>query len=204
MSLPSEFIYLQDVDSSINQDMRYFSENNFMGARITGYEAAVCITLRKIAAALSDIQKQLAKQSLGLKVFDCYRPQMAVDEFVVWSQNSADQKMKHLYYPNVNKADFFKLGYISNQSAHTRGSAVDLTIIELETQQELNMGTRFDFMDEMSHSLTERVQGEARKNRLLLRKLMMKAGFEPLETEWWHFRYINEPFPETYFNFPVK
>jgi len=204
MSLPSGFVYLNDINSNIIQEMKYFTSDNFIGRKIKGYEAPVCITLKEIANALSGIQASLEPKGLGLKVFDCYRPQMSVDEFVIWSQDLTDQKMKASHYPNIDKRDFFKLQYVAAKSAHTRGSAVDLTIIDRVTKVEFDMGTPFDFMDGLSHPLNESITGVAKENRLLLRSLMVEAGFEPLETEWWHFRYIEEPFPESYFNFPIK
>lgn len=203
-SLPDGFVYLNDIDSSIIQDMKYFTPDNFIGRPMPGYEAAVCITLEVVAIALSEIQKELISQDLSLKVFDCYRPQLTVNEFIAWSERENDEIMKSLYYPHITKADFFKLGYVNARSAHSRGSAVDLTLVDLTRHEELDMGTRFDFMDETSHPLSKNIIGHAKANRLFLRDLMLKAGFEPLETEWWHFRYIAEPFPDTYFNFPIK
>jgi len=203
-TLPKKFVYLADMDASIIQDIKYFKPDNFTGRPVVGYEADKCITLEEIALALSAIQKELIGQALSLKVFDGYRPQSAVDSFSAWTKDEDDQLMKSLYYPNISKADFFKLGYISEQSAHTRGSGIDLTLFDLETKLDLDMGTRFDFMDETSHPFSNKILGLAKNNRLYLRELMLAAGFEPLETEWWHFKYINEPYPDTYFNFPIK
>lgn len=145
-----------------------------------------------------------SKDGLGLKVFDGYRPQITVDEFIRWSKDSNDQKMKTQYYPNINKADFFKLGYVATKSGHTRGSTVDLTIVDLKTNQELDMGTHFDFMDELSHPFNHSVTIKQYQNRQRLNQIMTKYGFIPLNTEWWHFTLKNEPFIDTYFNFPVK
>lgn len=203
MTLKSGFVYLRDIDSSIIEDIRYATCDNITGRPVMGYQKQVCITLEVVANALSAIQKELIPQSLSLKVFDCYRPQSSVNEFIAWTQDESDQLMKSLYYPAIEKSELFSAGYFSKKSAHTRGSAVDLTIVDLNTRDELDMGTRFDFMDEMSHSLSDKVFGQAKENRMLLRSLMIKAGFEPLQTEWWHFRYINEPFPDTYFDFPI-
>lgn len=200
--LPPGFVYLNDIDPTIIQDIRYFTEDNFIGRPITSYHAHRCILTLPAANALKDIQNQLKTQSLSLKVFDCYRPQSAVDDFLTWSQAPNDQKMKPLYYPNVNKADLFKLGYLAAKSAHSRGSTVDLTIVELPSKKELDMGTHFDFLDESSH--TYNAQGLALKNRLFLRDLMEKAYFIPYDKEWWHFTLKEEPFSATYFNFAVK
>jgi D-alanyl-D-alanine dipeptidase len=152
------------------------------------------------------VQQELNQEGMGLKVFDGYRPQRSVNEFVRWSQDKQDQKMKAQFYPNVNKADFFKLRYVAEQSGHTRGSTVDLTIIDLKTHQELDMGTHFDFMDELSHPFNPAVGEIPYKNRQRLNQIMNQYGFIALtheDTEWWHFTLQNEPFTETYFNFPV-
>lgn len=203
-ALPQGFVYLKDVDSTIIQDIKYFTADNFIGKPVKGYEAPTCILTEQAAKALSILQQSLKDKQLSLKVYDCYRPQMAVDNFIVWSKDIKDQKMKAEYYPNVNKADFFKLGYVAEKSSHTRGSTVDITLVHLTDKQELNMGTHFDYMDELSHPSSDRIHGQAKTNRLLLQKLMQESGFSPLETEWWHFTLKNEPYPNTYFNFLVK
>ena len=207
MALPTGFVYLKDVDSSILQDVKYFTHNNFIGRPIQGYAAAECILTQEAAHALSKLQQQLLPQHLSLKVYDCYRPQAAVNDFIAWSKDASDQKMKKDYYPRVNKANLFKLGYIAEESGHTRGSTVDLTLVHLPTHGgasfEMNMGTHFDFMDELSHPLNPNIHDEARKNRLFLRSMMQKVGFEPYDQEWWHFTFKNEPYPDTYFDFPV-
>lgn len=205
--LPKNFVHLKDFASSIQQDIRYFTHNNFIGNPLPGYEDSVCILTQPTAEALSKIQNELNNKNLGLKVFDGYRPQMTVDEFVRWSQDINDQKMKATYYPNVNKVDFFKLNYLAAKSGHTRGSTVDLTIIDLKTHQELDMGTHFDFMDELSNPFNQSVTRKQYENRQLLGQAMAKYGFIPhneKDTEWWHFTLQNEPFPNTYFNFPIK
>ncbi len=205
MALPNDFVYLKEIDPSIIQDMKYFTHDNFIGRPIAGYESPRCILTRQAAMALANVQKKLNEQSLSLKVFDCYRPQTAVNDFIAWSKDAADQKMKSHYYPRVNKADVFTLGYVAEKSSHSRGSTVDLSIVHLnEPSKELAMGTHFDFMDELSHALSEHIQGEPRNNRLMLRDLMQQAGFIPYEKEWWHFTLKEEPFPETYFDFPVR
>jgi D-alanyl-D-alanine dipeptidase len=205
MALPDNFVYLEDVDPSIIQEIKYFTHDNFIGRPIAGYETARCILTRPAALALTKIQKQLQSQSLSLKVFDCYRPQTAVNDFIKWSQDASDQKMKATYYPRINKADVFTLGYVAEKSGHTRGSTVDLTIVRVDHQSinELAMGTHFDFMDERSHYFSDHIQNESRENRQLLRTVM-QTDFEPYDMEWWHFTLKNEPFPETYFDFAVK
>jgi zinc D-Ala-D-Ala dipeptidase len=227
-NLPSGFVYLRDIDPSIRQDIRYATSHNFIGRPIRGYQAGECILTRPAATALAKVQKELLQSGLSLKVFDCYRPQMAVDEFIAWSRQTNDQKMKAEFYPRVDKADFFKLGYVAEQSGHSRGSTMDLTIVPLlyppprpyhEGQTlvsciasypqrfpdaGVDMGTGFDCMDEWSHPDSRAINTVAWYNRLILKTLMEKYGFEPLDTEWWHFTLKNEPYPKTYFNFPVS
>ena len=202
--LPPHFVYLKDVAPTIEQDIRYFTSNNFVGHPITGYEKPTCILTANAAIALAKVEKSLNKVGLGIKVFDCYRPRVAVDEFVAWSYDFNDQKMKQEYYPRIDKSQLFALNYISNQSGHTRGSTVDLTIINLLTNKELNMGTHFDFLDPRSNSFSNEITAMQFKNRLLLRSVMQKYGFLGIKTEWWHFTLKNEPYPDSYFNFSVN
>jgi zinc D-Ala-D-Ala dipeptidase len=224
---PEDFVYLREVAPSVHQDIRYATPHNFIGKPIHGYQAAECILTRRAAEALAKVQQELSQSGLSLKVFDCYRPQMAVDEFIAWSQNPKDQAMKQEFYPRVNKADFFTLGYVAAKSGHSRGSTVDLTIVPLNAAAPksykngqtlrscigpylqrfpdagVDMGTGFDCMDELSHNDSEAVNTVAFYHRLMLQKLMEKYGFNPLQEEWWHFTLKNEPFPQTYFNFPI-
>ena len=204
--LPAGFVYLQDIDPTIIQEMRYFTDNNFVGRRIDGYEAGKCILTREAAMALQTVQQRLASSGYGLKVYDCYRPQRAVEDFIRWSADPSDQKMKQEYYPHLQKPDLFTKGYIATRSAHTRGSTVDLTIVSIKipgSPKEIEMGTHFDYLDELSHPLTFKVAAPFRANRLMLRKVMQQAGFLPYDKEWWHFTLGNEPFPDTWFDFPV-
>lgn len=203
MALPSEFVYLKDIDKSIIQNIKYFTCDNFIGRPIKGYKKPTCILTQKAAVSLSKIQQQLKLKSLSLKIYDCYRPQVAVDDFIAWSLDIYDQKMKNAYYPNIDKANLIKL-YIAEKSSHTRGSTVDLTIVSLKTGKELDMGTHFDYMDNQSHVFAENITREAKNNRLFLRNIMKKMGFKPYDSEWWHFTLKEEPFPNTYFNFFVK
>jgi D-alanyl-D-alanine dipeptidase len=196
-ALPAGFVYLKDIDPTIIQDIKYYSTDNFVGRRIKGYDAPKCILTYETALALSKLQSQLRQKAMGLKVYDCYRPSMAVDDFITWSHDTHEQQQKKKYYPLIDKANFFKLGYVASKSGHSRGSTVDLTLVDLD------MGTHFDFMDERSHTLNAKVSSHIRRNRLLLRAMMVDAGFSPIETEWWHFTFKSEPFPRTYFNFPV-
>jgi D-alanyl-D-alanine dipeptidase len=227
-TLPGEFVYLRTVDPSIQQDIRYAGYHNFIGRPIKGYEAAECILTKPAAEALHQIQMELKETSLSLKVYDCYRPQMAVADFIAWSKLPDQQQMKAEFYPRVNKADFFKLGYVAAKSGHTRGSTMDLTIVPIPTTKQENyqsgqkltacfadygqrfqdnsidMGTGFDCMDILAHNDNENIDPVAYQNRLLLRYLMEKHGFSAYEPEWWHFTLKNEPYPKTYFNFAVR
>lgn len=205
--LPKDFVYLTDLYPDMVIDMRYFGDDNFIGSPIEGYKRPVCIISRAAARALGQVQETLREFGLGLKVFDAYRPQMAVDHFVRWAGDLDDVKMKSRYYPHVKKKDLFKDGYIASRSGHTRGSTIDLTIVDMDVEgspRELDMGTPFDFFSTSSWGRSPAVSGQARANRLLLQSLMVRAGFRPYEREWWHFTLEDEPFPETYFNFPVE
>lgn len=207
-ALPAGFVYLNDVDNSIIQDMRYYSANNFTGRPVPGYAAPKCILTYQAAFALHKLQERLKKQNLGLKVYDCYRPRQAVDYFIKWSRNPREQEMKLDYYPRVNKADLFKLGYVSKQSAHSRGSTVDLSLVQFigpdKHATDVPMGTHFDYLDPSSHPFAKHITYRAKKNRMRLRMWMEQAGFKPMSTEWWHFTLRNEPFVKQSFNFPVR
>lgn len=153
---PKDFVYLKNWIPSIQEDVRYYTNNNFIGRPIPGYKKPVCILTKSAAHALLNIQKILSEKNLGLKVYDCYRPQMAVDAFVKWSQDPQDQVMKASYYPRIDKTELFQRNYIAYRSSHTRGSTVDLTIVDLNTDKSLDMGTPFDFMDPLSHPSCQR------------------------------------------------
>jgi D-alanyl-D-alanine dipeptidase len=170
---------------------------------IDGYQAARVYITRPAAEALAAVQAELASFGLGLKVFDAYRPQRAVDHFVRWAENLDDAVMKDRYYPDVDKANLFRDGYIAARSGHSRGSTVDLTIIDAASGDELDMGTPWDFFDPSSAPLSAAVFAEQRANRMLLRSLMLKYNFQPLAEEWWHFTLAEEPYPNTYFDFPI-
>lgn len=184
-------------------DMRYAGRENFVGRPIDGYAAPVCILSRPAADALARVQAQLAPFGLGLKVFDCYRPARAVADFARWARDPADQARKADYYPNVDKSRLFELGYIAEKSGHSRGSTVDLTIVDLRTGAELDMGAPYDLFDTRSWPSEPTIAPAPRANRLLLQSVMVSNGFRPLKEEWWHFTLRNEPHPETYFDFPV-
>lgn len=201
---PEDFVYLLDLEPSIKIELRYFSNNNFIGQPIDGYHRSTIIVSKPTAIALQKVQNDLEKKGLGLKIFDAYRPQQAVNHFVRWAKVLNDTLMKQSYYPDVPKSELFKRGYIASKSGHSRGSTVDLTLIDLDTGNELDMGSPYDFFGVQSHPFYKKITDEQRKNRMLLRRVMLKNGFKPYENEWWHFTLRDEPFPNQYFDFPVK
>jgi D-alanyl-D-alanine dipeptidase len=225
--LPAGFVYLADIDPSIVQDVRYAGAHNFVGRPIAGYEAAECILTEKAARALARVQAQIAPKKLSLIVWDCYRPTRATADFIRWSKQPDDTKTKAEFYPRIDKSRIFELGYLSTRSAHSRGSTVDLGIMPLGgtvpaydptaplvpctagpvqryPDGALDFGTGYDCMDELSATLHPQIKGEPRRNRLLLRDLMVAAGFRPYRREWWHFELIDEPFPDKSFDFPIR
>ena len=206
-SLPSGFVYLNDVAPDIMLDIRYASADNFIGKPIDGYVKPVAITTRKTALALKNAQADFKRFGLGLKVFDAYRPQRAVDHFVRWAKDWHDTLMKSKYYPQVAKQDLFQEDYIAAKSGHSRGSTVDVTLSYLEANglaHELDMGTGFDFFDPRSWPEYPELTAAQRANRMLLQVVMEKHGFKPYPKEWWHFTLKQESYPDTYFNFNVE
>ena len=201
---PDDFVYLLDLEPSIKIELRYFSNNNFIGQPIDGYHRSTIIVSKPTAIALQKVQNDLEKKGLGLKIFDAYRPQQAVNHFVRWAKVLNDTLMKQIYYPDVPKSELFKRGYIASKSGHSRGSTVDLTLIDLDTGNELDMGSPYDFFGVQSHPFYKKITDKQGKNRMLLRRVMLKNGFKPYENEWWHFTLRDEPFPNQYFDFPVK
>ena len=202
--LPPGFVDAAAVVDGLVVDMRYFGDNNFVGQRIDGYERPRCLLSVPAVNALAAIERDLAANGLGLKVFDCYRPQRAVAHFVRWAQRIDDLKHKREFYPDVDKRDLFKDGYISDRSGHSRGSTLDLTLVRRADGRELDMGSPFDFFSPKSWPSDRSVSGEAQKNRARLAGAMTRGGFRPYDKEWWHFTLVNEPFPDTYFDFPVR
>lgn len=202
--LPKGFSYVKDIAPTIKKELRYCSHNNFLGVPVDGYEESVLITSTKTAKALKKVQDQLFKKGLSLKVFDAYRPQTAVNHFVRWARIPNDTLTKKDYYPTLNKRNLFKLGYIATKSGHSRGSSIDLTIVNLKTDKELDMGSPYDFFGKISHPYYPKLTKLQKQNRMLLRKVMLANGFRPYKNEWWHFTLNNEPFPKTYFDFPIK
>ena len=205
-ALPPGFAYADTVIPDLEVELRYFSRDNFIGVPIDGYEASRVITTRLASAALAGVQSDLSQFGLGLKVFDAYRPQSAVDHFVRWASDLTDTTMKAAYYPQVSKDRLFAEGYISARSGHSRGSTVDLTVVDLRdsSRPELDMGSPYDFFGVESWPLHDNLTEVQRANRLMLRTVMVRHGFRSYEKEWWHFTLIREPFPDRYFEFPVR
>jgi D-alanyl-D-alanine dipeptidase len=201
--LPADFVSLSDVEPHIALDLRYAGPNNFTGARVPGYEAASCWLTRPAAEALARVQADLRAEGLGLRVLDCYRPQRAVDAFVRWSRAPDVPASKARHYPNVAKDRLFAEGYIAARSGHSRGSTVDLTLADAEGRA-LDLGTEFDFFDPRAASDSRDVPDAARALRERLRAAMERRGFRPYAPEWWHFTLASEPYPETYFDAPVR
>ncbi|MER6012790.1 M15 family metallopeptidase [Streptomyces bluensis] len=224
---PKDFVALRTIDPTIPQDIRYFTRHNFVGDRITGYTQPLCILTRPAAEALHKAQMKLLKQGYTLKVYDCYRPQRAVDHFVRWAKDLDDQRMKTEFYPQVDKTRLFTDGYIAEKSGHSRGSTVDLTLVKLPARptrpyipgeplvpcyaprserfpdNSVDMGTGYDCFDTRSHTDDPRTTGQQRTNRQLLKGTLEALGFVNLPEEWWHFTYKPESYPDTYFDFPV-
>ncbi|MCL7754746.1 M15 family metallopeptidase [Polaribacter sp. Z022] len=203
-SLPNKFVFLSDVDDTILYELKYFSNHNFIGKKIDGYLTNKVILTNETALALKKVQQILLKKNLSLKIFDAYRPQQSVNHFVKWAKEIDDTKMKNEFYPDVPKSELFKRGYIASKSGHSRGSTVDLTIVNLKTGKELDMGSPFDFFGIQSHPFYKNIGILQKRNRKYLRKIMIENGFKPYDNEWWHFTLKNEPFPNTYFNFLIK
>ena len=192
------FSALKSVTPSAIFDMRYFGHNNFLGRPVQGYSKPICYLSNEAASALKAVEISLKKEQLQLLIFDCYRPQCSVDDFILWAKDINDTKMKAIYYPNVQKKDLFKEGYIAARSGHSRGSTVDLTI------EGLDMGTPFDFFDPSSHTLSPTITAQQQRNRLYLKKVMEANGFKNYAAEWWHYTLKDEPFKKRYFDFEVK
>jgi D-alanyl-D-alanine dipeptidase len=202
--LPEGFVYVKELIPNLRTDLRYSSSNNFMGKPVDGYIKPKCILTKKATEALKKVQDEFERLGFGLLVYDAYRPQQAVDEFVVWSKDSTDTKMKVQFYPNINKKDLFQEGYIAIKSGHSRGSTVDLSIVSLKTGHILDLGGTYDLFDKKSWIEYNAISRNQKAIRLMLQRRMVKHGFKPYEKEWWHFTLVKEPYPDTYFDFPVK
>ncbi|MCC8356832.1 MAG: M15 family metallopeptidase [Oscillospiraceae bacterium] len=202
--LPEGFVYLDEWIEDCIIDAKYAGTDNFIGRPIAGYERPLVVASRQVAEGCVRAANILRPQGYILKVYDAFRPQRAVDDFCRWGEDEADQRRKPIHYPNIEKMKMFDEGYIDRKSAHTRGTAVDLTLVDIETHQELDMGSIFDFMDVRSWPDYPNLTPAQRKNRDTLRSAMLSSGFEPLENEFWHYNISPEPHPDTYFDFPIK
>lgn len=211
-----QFVNLAEAVPDVILEIRYYSTYNFIGTRVDGYLEPVALLTRRAADSLRAVSDDLKKQGYRLKVYDAYRPQCAVDHFVRWASDANDTLMKRYFYPNLPKSVLFGQGFIARRSGHTRGSTVDLTLFDMATEKEVDMGGTFDWFGPESYPSfggnphtgqyrpNNRITAEQFNNRMILRKAMQQHGFRPVGTEWWHFTLINEPFPNTYFTFPVK
>ena len=200
----SGFVLLSDYVPHIIQEIRYFSTYNFIGDRIDGYEEPCALLTKEAARALKAVSNELFVQGYRLKVFDAYRPACAVKHFVLWGIEDQDIRMKPYFYPDLQKQELFLKGYIARQSSHSRGSAVDLTLLDMKTGKELDMGSPFDLFSEVSHPDYKGITEAQYENRMILQRAMVRNGFLSLSVEWWHFSLKDEPYPDTYFEFPVS
>jgi len=227
-TMPDSFVDVGTRIPSILLDMRYYGPHNFIGERVEGYNAPKCLLTREAAAALAMVQKELEAQSLSLKVYDCYRPQRAVDHFVRWAKDMNDTKTMKEFYPTIKKRDLLRKAYIGARSGHSRGSSVDLTIVPLPAPEQpmyqtgdalqecylpeekrfkdnsIDMGTGYDCFHELSHTSNRKIGKKQHNNRMLLKSIMEKHSFKNYKKEWWHFTLRGEPFPKTYFDFAVE
>ena len=201
---PSGFVLLSDYVPHIVQEIRYFSSYNFIGERIDGYEEPCALLTIEAARALKAVSNEMMVQGYRLKIFDAYRPACAVKHFVLWGIEDQDVRMKPYFYPDLEKQSLFAEGYIAKLSSHSRGSTVDLTLLDMKTGKEVDMGSPFDLFSPVSRPDYRGITEEQYANRMNLQRVMVRNGFKPIDCEWWHFTLENEPYPETYFEFPVS
>ena len=200
----SDFVLLTDVVPDVILEIRYYSTYNFVGDRIDGYEEPLAFLTKEAAAALKEVSDELMAKGYRLKIYDAYRPQKAVTHFMNWALDPDDARMKEYFYPELEKNVLFPQGYIAEHSGHSRGSTVDLTLFDMATEKEADMGGTFDYFGRLSHPDYKDITEEQYANRMILREAMMAHGFKPLVEEWWHFTLKDEPYPNTYFTFPVN
>ena len=200
----SDFVLLSDAVPDAILEIRYYSTYNFVGERIDGYEEPCALLTKEAAKALKQVSDELILKGYRLKIYDAYRPQMAVMHFMNWAKDVSDTCMKRYFYPELDKSVLFDQGYIAEKSGHSRGSTVDLTLFDMNIEKEVDMGGTFDYFGELSHPDYKQITDEQYENRMILRNVMLAHGFKPLDEEWWHFTLKDEPFPDTYFTFPVS
>lgn len=199
-----DFVLVSDVIPDVVLEIRYYTDYNFVGKRVDGYEEPVALLTKEAATALKEVSDDLSAKGYKLKIYDAYRPQTAVDNFVEWAGDLNDTKMKQDFYPELDKSVLFDQGYIATHSGHSRGSTVDLTIVDKNTGMDVDMGGTFDYFGQKSHVDYEGITEAQHANRMILRDAMTSHGFNPYSEEWWHFTLANEPYPNTYFEFPVN
>ena len=200
----SGFVLLADFIPSIVQEIRYYSSFNFIGDRIDGYEEPIALRTKEAARALKSVANEMNVKGYRLKIFDTYRPTTAVKHFIMWGIEDQDVRMKPYFYPEVEKQELFSKGYIAKRSSHSRGSTVDLTLLDMAKGKEVDMGSQFDWFGEESHPDYRGITDEQFANRMFLREAMLRNGFLPIDCEWWHFTLADEPYPDRYFEFPVS
>jgi len=200
----SGFVLVTDAVPEVILEIRYFSTFNFVGKRVEGYEEPVALVTKEAAHALKTASEKLAAKGYRLKIFDIYRPQMAVNHFERWALDVKDTLTKAFFYPELDKSVLFKRGFIAHKSGHSRGSTVDLTLFDMRLGRDVDMGGPFDYFGDLSHTDYPDITDEQKANRRLLREAMTEAGFSGITGEWWHFTLKNEPYPKTYFTFPSK
>lgn len=210
------FVNITDVVPDAILEIRYFGTYNFVGTRIDGYEQPTALLTRQAADSLKAVSDELKALGYRLKIYDAYRPQKAVDHFVRWGKDLNDTLMKPYFYPNESKDSLFIKEYIATRSGHSRGSTLDLTLFDMRNEKDVDMGGTFDWFGRESHPdcggdpitgtyrPNDTITAEQFANRMILRRVMLKHGFKPYDCEWWHFTLVNEPYPETYFKFPVR
>ena len=198
------FVALAEAVPDVILEPRYYSTYNFVGERIDGYEEPCALLTKEAARALKAASDDCVRRGYRLKIYDAYRPQRAVAHFMRWAKDTKDTRMKYAFYPNLNKSVLFAQGYIAERSGHSRGSTVDLTLFDMKTGKEVDMGGTFDWFGRESHPDYKDITKEQFANRMLLREIMLAHGFKPIAEEWWHFTLVNEPYPDTYFDFPVR
>ncbi len=200
----SDFVLLSEAVPDAILEIRYYSTYNFVGDRINGYEEPCALLTKEAATALKKASDEVVSKGYRLKIYDAYRPQKAVTHFMNWAKDVSDTRMKKYFYPELDKSVLFDQGYIAEKSGHSRGGTVDLTLFDMNTEKELDMGGTFDYFGELSHPDYKQITAEQYENRMILRDAMLANGFKPLDEEWWHFTLKDEPFPDTYFTFPVS
>jgi D-alanyl-D-alanine dipeptidase len=201
--MKGEFVFVDEVVSGIRWNARYATWENFTGRPVDGYVANRIVGTRALCAALARARHEAASCGFGLLLWDGYRPQRAVECFVRWAKQPEDGRTKHRHYPNISRAEMFEQGYVAEKSGHSRGGTVDLTLYHLDTCDLARMGGDHDLMDAISHHGARGVAVDEASNRQLLRSIMEASGFLPYESEWWHYTLEQEPYPDTYFDFPI-